>query len=345
MSAHTDLPDRRDLANRHWVLASRPNGLPVPSDFRLEDQAVDEPGPGQVTVAVDVLSMDAFIRTVLEERAFHGGVKIGGTVKALGVGRVIASNDPQLSPGDSVVGPLGAQTVATRSAAALRKLDVGTFPSTTYLGGLGMATGVTAYLGMREVAAVQPGDVVVISGAAGAVGSLAGQVARNLGASKVIGIAGGPAKGRFLVDKLGFDAAIDYKADDVEARIAELAPDGIDVFYDNVGGEVLDAALMNIKEGTRVVICGGISQYGDMDNVRGPRNYLKLAERHARMEGFAVTHFAHLFPDAERVLADWLTTGTLYVHEQFAHGIEQFPDALHTLLTGGHMGKLMLDLR
>lgn len=340
MGARIDI----DIVNHKVVLAERPRGTPVLSDFRIEVEAVVEPARGEVVVGVDVLSIDAFIRTVLDERAYHGGVAIGGTVKALGVGRVLRSNDPSLREGDAVFGGLGAQTISTCPAASLRRIDDDRFPATTYLGVLGLATGVTAYIGMTHVAAVRAGETVVVSGAAGAVGSLAGQIARIAGA-RVIGIAGGPQKGAFLVDTLGLDAAIDYKSQNVEERLAELAPNGIDVFYDNVGGDILDAALMNIAERARVVICGGISQYDDMANVRGPRNYLKLAERHARMEGFAVTHFPDRFAEAESALAGWLESGQLVMREQFERGIERFPDAVLTLLGGGHTGKLMLDLR
>ena len=331
--------------NRKVLLDRRPVADPQPADFRLEVEDTAEPTAGQVIVGVDVLSIDAFIRTVLEERAYHGGMPLGGTVTALGIGHVLRSGDPSLSPGDAVFGPLGAQTVSTSSAAALRKLDTERFPATAYLGALGLTTGMTAYVGMVHVADVRTGDVVAVSGAAGAVGSLAGQIARLRGAATVIGIAGGTAKSAFLVNELGFNAAIDYKSQDVESRLAALAPNGIDVFFDNVGGDILDAALMNIHRGTRVVICGGISQYADMANVRGPRNYLKLAERQARMEGFAVTHFADRFAEAEVALGDWLSSGQLVVHEQYEHGIEQFPHALATLLNGGHVGKLLLDLR
>jgi len=167
-------------------------------------------------------------------------------------------------------------------------------------------------------------------------------IARLSGVGKVIGIAGGPEKVKFLVDELGFDAAIDYRHEDVEARLAELAPEGLDVFFDNVGGDILDAALMNIHEGSRVVICGAISQYSNMDHVTEPRNYLKLAERHARMEGFAVTHFGARFPEAEAALGEWLAAGDLKVREHIERGIENFGHALTTLFTGGHHGKLLL---
>lgn len=266
-----------DIINRRVVLESRPNGISRASDFRIEDRPVAPIGAGQAVVRVDTLGIDAFIRTTFEADAYHGSAALGSTVVALGVGTVVESADPSLSVGDAVFGPLGAQTFAVLPTVALRRLDVSKVPAATYLGALGLTTGLTAYFGMKDIGAVRSGDTVVVSGAAGAVGSIAGQIARLLGAGRVIGIAGGAAKGRFLVDELGFDAAVDYRGEDVSARLGALAPDGIDVFFDNVGGDVLDAGLMNIKEGARVVLCGAISQYSDMDHVRGPRNYLKLA--------------------------------------------------------------------
>jgi NADPH-dependent curcumin reductase len=329
-------------SNRKIVLRTRPHGTPLDTDFELVEENVESPEPGHAIIQVDVLSIDAFIRTVLDEGSFHATAHIGHAVTALGVGRVLESNTDGLEPGDHVFGPLGAQTVATLPGAALRKLDVSSVPPTTYLGVLGLTTGMTAYFGIFDVGAVKTGETVVVSGAAGAVGSIAGQLARIAGAGRVIGIAGGPAKAAFLVDELGFDAAIDYKNDDVGIRLRELAPDGVNVFYDNVGGDILDAVLMQIVEGSRVVLCGAISQYQQMDDVRGPRNYLKLAERHARMEGFAVPHFHEHFPRAEAALAGWLTSGELVMREHYEHGVENFPATLRLLLNGGHHGKLLL---
>jgi NADPH-dependent curcumin reductase len=330
--------------NRKVVLRQRPEGTPLDSDFELVDEEVQPPEPGHVLVQVDVLSIDAFIRTVLDEGSYHTTAHIGRPVTALGVGRVIESNFDGLAVGDHVFGPLGAQRFASLPAGALRKLDVTSVVPTAYLGVLGLTTGLTAYFGIFEVGAVKAGDTVVVSGAAGAVGSIAGQLARLAGAARVIGIAGGPSKARFLVDELGFNAAIDYKNEDVEGRLRELAPEGVNVFFDNVGGDILDAVLMNIGEGTRVVICGAISQYQRMGDVRGPRNYLKLAERHARMEGFAVTHFHEQFPDAESALADWLSRGELVMREHYEHGVDNFAATLRMLLNGGHQGKLLLQV-
>ena len=268
--AHFDGADEVDVARRI---------IDTAFDFEFIEQVVEPLAPGMVLVEVNTLSIDAFIRTVLDEGSYHQSVKLGGTVTALGVGCVLESTVAQLVPGDHVFGPLGAQTFATLAATTLRKLDTSAVAPSAYLGALGMTTGLTAYFGIFDVGAVKPGDTVVVSGAAGAVGSVAGQLARIAGASTVIGIAGGPHKAAFLVDELGFDFAIDYKNEDVSTRLREVAPNGVNVMFDNVGGDILDAVLEQIAQGARIVICGAMSQYGQMQQVSGPRNYLKLAER------------------------------------------------------------------
>jgi NADPH-dependent curcumin reductase CurA len=295
-------------------------------------------------IKVDLLGIDAFIRTTLNEGSFHRGAEIGGVIPALGVGVVLESKAEGFAAGDHVFGPLCSQTHAVMPAFTMKKIDTTIAPASAYLGALGLTTGLTAYFGIVDVGQVKPGDTVVVSGAAGAVGSVAGQIARLSGASKVIGIAGGAHKSKFLVDDLKFDAAIDYKNENVAARLDELAPDGINVFFDNVGGDILDDVLMRIVEGSRIVICGGISQYENMDDVRGPKNYLKLAERHATMEGFAVFHFAEHYARAEKNLADWLRSGELVVREQIEQGVENFPAVMNLLMTGGHYGKLLLKV-
>jgi NADPH-dependent curcumin reductase CurA len=329
--------------NRKVVLAARPDGVPQPSCFRLEEEPLAPLVDGQVRVDVSHLSIDAFIRTTLEEVAYHGAVGIGSTITALGVGHVRESRSDRFAPGDAVMAPLGAQTIATLPDVMVQPIDENRAPATAYLGVLGMTAGLTAYFGIREVGRVQRGETVVVSAAAGAVGSLAGQIARMDG-GRVIGIAGGPAKCRVLTEELGFDEAVDYKGEDVDARLRALAPDGIDVYFDNVGGEMLDVVLDQIREGARVVICGAISQYhGDMSKgVRGPSLYLRLAERHARMEGFAVNHFMSQFPEAEVQLAEWLAADQLKLPEQIESGIERFGEALCMLFEGGNTGKLLL---
>lgn len=330
--------------NPQVVLRRRPVGRPTADDFEFVTRPVPDLEDSHVLIAVEHLGIDAFIRTTLEEESFHQGAQIGGVIPALGVGRVIESRFAGLAEGDHVFGPLCSQTFAAMPGVMMRKIDVSRVPPRAWLGVLGLTTGLTAYVGMTRVGHVKSGDVVVVSAAAGAVGSMAGQIARLLGASKVIGIAGGADKCKFLVDTLGYDAAIDYRHDDVEARLRDLAPGGIDVFFDNVGGDVLDAVLLNIKEGTRIVICGAISQYDDMANVRGPKNYLKLAERHAVMEGFAVFHFADSYEEAESRLADWFADGSIVLPEHVEHGVESFPRALDVLMSGGHRGKLLVEV-
>ncbi|MEJ2090205.1 MAG: NADP-dependent oxidoreductase, partial [Gammaproteobacteria bacterium] len=206
---------------------------------------------------------------------------------------------------------------------------------------LGMTTGLTAYVGLLEVAHVNEGDTVVVSGAAGAVGSVACQLGTIQGAT-VIGIAGGPDKGRYLTETIGADAAVDYKNENVGTRLDEMAPDGVDVYFDNVGGELLDTLLDRLKTGARVSLCGAISQYGHLDDVRGPKLYLRLAERNACMCGFTVDHYADRFAEATERLARWMAEGRLALPEHIEAGIESFPAALIMLFTGGHMGKLLV---
>jgi NADPH-dependent curcumin reductase CurA len=327
--------------NRKVVLVRHVEGMVGPEHFRIEEEPARLPAAGEALVEVEAISVDAFIRTSLNsQEGLHQRVPPGGTVIALGVGRVIESNVAGLSVGDAVTGPLGAQTHATLPGAMLQKID-DRLPLSTYLGALGLTTGVTAYFGIRDVGAVKPGETVLVSAAAGAVGSIAGQIARICGA-RVIGIAGGPAKVAFLTGTLGFDAAIDYRNEDVDARLKALAPDGIDVFFDNVGGELLDVALEQIRERGRVVICGAISQYNDQQHVRGPSRYLRLAERYARMEGYTVLHFANRFPEAYAQLGQWLAEGKLIMPEQVDEGIEAFPAALRKLFEGANTGKMLV---
>lgn len=327
--------------NRKWLLKRHPEGLVTPEDFELVQEPARIPGNGEVLVKTEYISIDAFIRTSLnKQEGFHMAVPLGGLVTALAVGRVLESSAPGLSAGDAVSGPLGAQTYGTFPAAMLQKVD-DRLPLSTYLGALGLTTGLTAYFGILNVGQVKSGETVLVSGAAGAVGSIAGQIAKIKGA-RVIGIAGGPEKAGFLTQTLGFDAAIDYQNEDVATRIKELAPEGVDVFFDNVGGEILEAAIDNIRTRGRVAICGAISQYNDQSRVKGPSTYLKLAEQYARMEGFTVLHFAESFGQAGADLAAWLASGQIKMSEHVEVGIDSFPTALQKLFTGGHMGKMLV---
>lgn len=327
--------------NKRIVLKTRPQGMPKHSDFDLEELELLPLAEDQVTVAVRYLSIDAFIRTTLEDGGIHATIPLGAPAVALGAGEILESTSADLSAGDWVTGPMMAQTHTQMPAAMFQKIDTDLAPASAYLGTLGMTTGLTAYFGLLEVIDVREGDTVVVSGAAGAVGSVACQLAKIHGA-RVIGIAGGPEKSRYITETIGADAAVDYKNDDVGSRLDELAPDGVDVYFDNVGGELLDLLLDRLKSGGRISICGAISQYDDLSDVRGPKLYLRLAERNARMCGFTVDHYSDRFAEAIPKLAGWMAEGKLVLPEHIIDGIEQFPDALITLFNGGHMGKLLV---
>lgn len=328
--------------NNRVVLLKRPEGEVTPDCFAVEAEPVAPLEPGQVRVAVDYISVDAFIRTSLREGGFHQSVPIGGTIGTLGAGHIVESTVDGWDVGQAVHGGLGAQSLAAVGPEGLQKADTSIAPLSAYLGGLGLTTGLTAWVGVRDVGKPIAGDTFVVSAAAGAVGSIAGQIAKQDGA-RVIGIAGGPTKTAFLVDELGFDAAIDYKSEDVASRLGELAPDGVNVFFDNVGGDILDAVLDNLAMHARVVICGAISQYNTEATV-GPSLYLRLAERQSRMEGFAVFHFPESFGPATAELAGWLADGSVTMPEQVVEGIENFPGALQMMFTGGNVGKILVKV-
>lgn len=328
--------------NRKIVLRNRPEGAPQLGDFEVAEEPIGDPPPGAATVAVEHLSIDPFIRASLNEGSAHPAVPIGGLLPALGCGRVVASNAPELKVGDAVSGTTMAQTHATLPASMFDAVtETDGVPLRAHLGVLGSTAGLTAYFGIREIGRVQPGETVVVSAAAGAVGSIVGQIARIDG-GRVIGIAGGPEKTAYLTDELGFDDAIDYKNESVAERLAELGSSGVDVFFDNVGGAILDAALDHIATRGRVVLCGAMSQYHHMESVEGPSMYLRLAERYARMEGFTVLHFAHRYDEARPILADWVASGQLKLREHVEEGIENLPATLLRLFDGGHIGKLLL---
>ena len=305
--------------------------------------AIADVPAGHVVVKVDTLSMDAWIRTTLTPGSFHETAPLGSTVRALGVGQVVESADPALAAGDWVYGMLAAQTHALVPAAALTRLDLSnSLKPADYVGPLGLTTGLTAWAGLIAVAEVKAGDTVLVSGAAGAVGSMVVMLAKARGA-RVIGIAGGSDKCLYLTTRLGADVAIDYKNADLAAEVAAAAPDGINVFFDNVGGEILDVALANLAPAdARIAICGAISQYSDLGNVRGPRNYLKLAERNAMMKGFVVTHHAARFPEAKAEIATLMQEGKLDLPEHVVEGIDHFAEALLLLFSGGHTGNLLV---
>ena len=329
------------LKNTRVILSKRPVDDATPDCFSVETVEDEALEPGQVRVAVEYISVDAGTRTMLRGEGFHAQVGLGETILAGGVGRIIESSVDGWDEGQAVRGGLGAQTIATVMPEMLEKVDDNVDSLSAYLGALGASTGVTSWIGIRKVAKPQPGDIFVVSAAAGAVGSIAGQIAKRDGAF-VIGIAGGQRKVTYLTERLGFDAAIDYKNEDVNARLRELAPNGINVFFDNVGGPILDAVLDNLAMQARVIICGAISQYDDLDNVTGPSMYLRLAERQSSMEGFAFFHFPESIGPAGAELRKWLDDGSLVMDEEILDGIERYPEALQFMFNGGNLGKLLV---
>ena len=330
------------MKTRKVVLAERPQGESRISDFRVIEAELPSLEDGQVLIEVEHLSIDAFIRTTLDgPKGHHGTMDLGTPVTALGVGRVLDSRFDGLQQGDAAFGPFGAQTRTVVPGRMLRKLDESALPARAYLGALGMTTGLTAYAGMICVGEVKAGDTVAVSAAAGAVGCIACQIAK-IKRAHVIGIAGGQDKCDFLVNDIGCDASVDYKKGNVAEALRAAAPDGLDLFFDNVGGEILDAALDNLAREAKVVICGAISQYNDLEHVQGPTLYLRIAERNARMLGFTVDHHAAQFPAMESDLAGWVQDGRLTMLEHVVEGIDRFPEAIVMLMSGGHRGKLLV---
>ena len=330
--------------NRRVVIRQHANGAPALSDFAIVEETIATAPAGQVVVKVDTLSIDAWILTTLSGPGMHEMGDLGSTVRAFGIGQVVASGSAEFAAGDWAYGLLSGQTYATMPASELTKVvpEPGVEPQ-AFIGPLGITTGLTAWVGLIAVGEVQTGDVVLVSGAAGAVGSCVVQLAKARGA-RVIGIAGGPQKCAYLTGEVGADAAIDYRQGDVAGQITALAPNGIDVFFDNVGGEILDAALDNLRPtgGARVVICGAISQYQHLDDVRGPKLYLRLAERNASMRGFVVSHHAARFPEAIAEISSLIRSGQLILPEHVVEPIDRLPEALLMLLDGKHTGNLVV---
>ena len=332
-----------DLVNHQFRLAARPVGLPKPSDWEYTEEPVPEPGEGEVLVKVLYLSLDPAMRGWMSDaRSYIAPVGIGETMRAGGVGEVLVSNHPDVAPGDLVTGLLGVQEYTVAQGNAVTKLDASLAPLPTYLGTLGMP-GLTAYFGLLEIGRPAEGETVVVSGAAGAVGGVVGQIAKLKGC-RVVGIAGGAEKCRYVVEDLGFDAAIDYKAGDVAARLREHCPKGIDIYFDNVGGEILDHALAGLARHARVIICGAISQYNATGAVQGPSNYLSLLVNNASMTGFVIFDYAARYAEGMREMAGWYAEGKLSAREDIAEGLENFPDTLLRLFAGENTGKLVLKV-
>src|SRR5215831_8772754 len=335
-----------NLTNHQFRLAARPVGLPKRSDWNYVEEPVRQPGEGEVLVKALYLSLDPAMRGWMNEgRSYIAPVGIGEVMRAGGAGRVIASGNPAFAVGDHVTGVLGVQEYALINADAARgltKVDPKLAPLPVYVGALGI-TGLTAYFGLLDVGKAKAGDTVVVSGAAGATGMVAGQIAKIKGC-RAVGIAGGPEKCSYIVKELGFDAAIDYKNENVLEALRKHCPKGVDVYFDNVGGEILDIVLAQIARHARVVICGAISQYNSTTGIKGPSNYLSLLINAARMEGFVVFNYQSRYGEAAREMAGWLVQGKLKSKEDIVEGFETFPDTLLKLFRGENFGKLMIKV-
>jgi NADPH-dependent curcumin reductase CurA len=332
-----------DAVNHQFRLAARPVGLPKPSDWSYVEEPVAEPGDGEILVKLQYISLDPAMRGWMNEgRSYIPPVGIGDVMRAFAAGEVIASNDPDIAVGEHVGGLLGAQEYAVASGKGVFKVDPSLAPLPVYLGTLGMP-GVTAYFGLLDIGRPKQGETVVVSGAAGAVGGLVGQIAKLKGCH-VVGIAGGSEKCGHLLEDLGFDATIDYKTEDLDAALSKQCPNGIDIYFDNVGGEILDAALAHLARHARVVICGAISQYNNTTALRGPANYLSLLVNHASMTGFVMSDYLDRYGEAVQEMAGWLAAGKLVSREDIAEGLENFPDTLLRLFKGENTGKLVLKI-
>ncbi|MFJ4145330.1 NADP-dependent oxidoreductase [Pseudomonas sp. NPDC089734] len=331
------------LSNRQFLLAKRPVGQPGRKDFTYQEVPVADVAEGQILVRNQYLSLDPAMRGWMNEgKSYIPPVELGHVMRALGVGEVIASKNPQFAVGDHVQGSVGVQDYFLGEPKGFYKVDPELAPLPRYLSALGM-TGMTAYFALLDVGAPKSGDTVVISGAAGAVGSVAGQIAKLKGC-RVIGIAGGQEKCRSLTEELGFDGVIDYKNEDVLAGLKRECPKGVDVYFDNVGGDILDAVLSRLAPRARVVVCGAISQYNNTAPIKGPSNYLSLLVNRARMEGFVVLDYAARFAEAGQEMAGWIAEGKLKSREDVIDGLETFPETLLKLFNGENFGKLVLKV-
>ncbi|MFT3665219.1 NADP-dependent oxidoreductase [Piscinibacter sp.] len=340
--------DLASAINHQVRLAARPLGLPRDGDWRFTEEPVALPDEGGVLVRATHLSLDPAMRGWMNEgKSYIAPVGIGEVMRAGGIGVVVASKNPAFAVGDKVSGTLGVQTYCLVPAghigrSGLARIDTKLGSDTQWLNVLGMP-GMTGYFGLMDIGQPKPGETVVVSGAAGAVGQTVGQLAKIKGC-RVVGIAGGADKCRFVVDELGFDACIDYKAGSVRDGLKQHCPGGVDIYFDNVGGEILDTVLTRINRKARIVICGAISQYNATAPVQGPKNYLSLLVNRARMEGVVVFDYAERYPAAIAELAGYLKDGRMKSREDVVKGLASFPAALLRLFDGGNFGKLVLDV-
>ena len=332
-----------ELVNRSWTLANRPVGYPQESDFVIAESEVEDPLNGEILVRTLYMSLDPYMRGRLRDRRSYAvPVGIGDVIIGEGVGRVIASQSDEVSVGDIVACQIGWQEYAVIPAHTARVVDPSVAPISTALGVIGMP-GLTAYHGLLAVGRPRPGETVLVSAASGAVGAVVGQIAK-MNSCRVIGTVGSDEKADYCTQELGFDAAVNYKTEDVFARIAELAPDGVDIYFDNVGGPVTDAAIENLALRGRVLVCGQISQYNLEEPELAPRNLWNLITKQARIEGFIVFNFQNEHEVARARLASWVRDGSLKYREDIVDGFEQAPRAFIGLMNGANFGKLLVKV-
>jgi NADPH-dependent curcumin reductase CurA len=329
---------------REVHLVARPVGEPRPADFALVEAPVTAPGPGRILVRNGWLSVDPYMRGRMNDvPSYVPPFQLGAVMDGGAVGTVIASESAEVPVGATVLHRLGWREYATLDAGHARIVDTALAPAQAYLGVLGI-TGLTAYAGLKEIAPVREGDVVFVSGAAGAVGSIAGQLAKRLGAARVIGSAGGPEKCRRLTEEFGYDAAIDYRAGSVAGQLTEAAPDGVDVYFDNVGGDHLRAAISAMRPHGRIALCGAIAQYNATSPVPGPDNLALAIGKRLTLRGYIVGDHQHLAEEYIRQAAAWMRDGSLRTEETVVDGIDHAVDAFLGLLRGANTGKMLVRL-
>jgi NADPH-dependent curcumin reductase CurA len=325
-------------------LAQRPVGQPQAEDWAITSGPLPTPGPGTFVVRITQLSLDPAMRGWLDDRpSYLPPVQLGDVMRAMAVGEVVASEHPNYPDGTVVLGTFGVQEYALSDGTGVTKVNPGLGTPAMYLGVLG-TTGLTAYFGLLEHGRPRAGDTVLVSAAAGAVGSIVGQLAR-IGGARAVGIAGGPDKCQYVAGTLGFDDVIDYKSESMREALPRTCGAGIDVYFDNVGGPILNAALANLAMHARVVVCGAISQYNADAPVPGPSNYMSLLVRRASMTGFLVFDHAAEYSVARKRLAAWVSEGLIVAPETIVNGsVSDFPDTLLRLFSGDSVGKLILDI-
>ena len=332
------------MENKQWILKKRPQGKPTTDTWDLKTSKIVEPNDGEVLLEHLYISIDPAMRGWMNAgKSYIEPVEIGDVMRAGMVGKILESKHDGFKKGDYVSGWGGVQQFSVSDGSKLQKIDKNLASLPTFLGVLGM-TGMTAYFGLLEVGKLNKGDTVLVSGAAGAVGSVVGQVAKLKGA-KVIGIAGGKEKCQILTEEYGFDEAVDYKDGNFIKNLRATCREGIDIYFDNVGGEILDAALTLLNRHARVVICGAISQYNASSKIKGPSNYLSLLVNRATMQGMVVFDYKDRYQEAAKDMARWIKDGKLKTRETIVSGIEKFPEAFDKLFTGDKLGKLVLKVK